>query len=161
MERVILTGFDGTDNSARKAVEKVKLSCHKLILPNDKRKSVEILLNEIKKTSAVCVVMLGQKPCIIDKIAVEPMARGEKGVLRTALDVTASTELIKSLGYDTYISKGCGTSYCNHIYYNCLLSGVNCIFLHIPTLSNISDMSALITAIEGYIKGLSGIPAVL
>lgn len=161
MERVILTGFDGVNNSSRIAVEMADLSCRKLILPNDKLKAAKILLEEIEKTSAVCVVMLGQKPNIADKIAIEPMARGEKDVLKTNLDVTVSAELIKSLGYNAYISKGCGNSYCNHIYYNCLLSGTNCIFLHIPTLSNISDISELVKAIEGYIKVLSGIPAVL
>jgi len=161
MERVILAGFDGVNNSSREAVKRAELSCHKLILPNDRRRSAEILLSEIEKTDAVCVVMLGQKPNIADKIAVEPFARGENGVLRTALDVTATVELIKSLGYNAYISAGCGNSYCNHIYYSCLSSEVNCIFLHIPVLSKISDMSELVKAIEGYVKGLEGIPAVL
>lgn len=161
MEQVILAGFDGVDNPSQMVVERAALSCRKLILPNDKEKSAEILLSEIKKTSAVCVVILGQKPNIKDKIAIESAARGCKGVLKTALDVTVSAQLIKSLGYDAYISKGCGTSYCNHVYYSCLLSGVNCIFLHIPTISNISDMSALISAIEGYVNGLGGIPAAL
>lgn len=161
MDDVILAGFQGEINSAQLVVEKVRAGCHKLIIPNDKEKTVRMLLDEIKEKEAVCVVIIGQKPNIADKIAVEPCAKGEKGILRTSLDVTASVELLKSLGYKAYISKGCGTSYCNHVYYNCLLSGVNCIFLHIPTLSCISDISALTAAIEGYIEGLSGVPAAL
>lgn len=159
MKNIILAGFDGTNNSARIITEGVSLPCSKLILPNDKEKSAELLLSEIRKKSAVCVVMLGQKPQISDKIAVEPRARENGEVLHTALDCTASVRLIKESGYDAYISKGCGNSYCSHIYYECLRSGVNCIFLHIPFMENISDIKRLTEAAEGFISGLSGIPA--
>ncbi len=161
MKNVILAGFDGENNSARLIVERADVTCTKLILPNDKPKSVSLLLSEIERVSAVCVVMLGQKPLITDKIAVEPSAKGKKGVLHTVMDCTASVKLIEKNGYSAYISRGCGNSYCNHIYYECLKSAVNCIFLHVPSLSNISDMSAIIQAVEGYIEGLDGIPALL
>lgn len=161
MSGVILAGFDGVNNTARIIVENTKVDCHKFILPNEKEKSVEILLSEIKEKNAVCVVIIGQKPNIKDKIAVEAFAKGEKGVLRTALDVTSAVELIKVQGYNAYISKGCGTSFCNHIYCNCMLSGINCIFLHVPTISCISDMNALAGAIDGFMNGLAGIPALL
>ncbi len=161
MKNVILTGFDGDCNSSNALVEKADIDCTKLILPDDKAESVRILNEKIKEVSAVCVVMLGQKPVIADKIAVEPCAKKDGDKLYTKMDSTASAKLIKSLGYNAYISKGCGTSYCNNIYYECIETGVNCIFLHIPTMDNITDFSAVKSAIEGYIKGLGGIPAVL
>ena len=161
MENIILAGFDGRNNPARTVTEKAKLPCTKLILPNDKEKAAELLLETMDKTKAVCVVILGQKPCIKDKIAVEPTAERCGNVLHTSLDVTVTAEKIRGNGYDAYISKGCGNSYCNHVYYACLESGVNCILLHIPQMKNISDISALTKAVEGYIGELGSVPSVL
>ncbi len=161
MKNIILAGFDGRNNPARIITEKAELDCTKLILPNDKKKSAELLLETIRKAEAVCVVLLGQKPCIKEKIAVEPTAERNGKILHTPLDVTVTAEKIKENGYNAYISKGCGTSYCNHIYYECLESGTNCIFLHIPQMKNISDINALTKAVEGYIRELGSVPSML
>ncbi len=161
MKNIILAGFDGRNNPARTVVEGAGLNCTKLILPNDRQKSAELLLETIRKVDAVCVIMLGQKPCIKDKIAVEPTAERCGNVLRTSLDVTVTAQKIKENGYTAYISKGCGNSFCNHIYYECLESGTNCIFLHIPQLKNISDITALTRAVEGYIRELGSVPSIL
>ena len=161
MKNIILAGFDGRDNPARTVTEKAELDCTKLILPNDKEKSAELLLETIHRVNAVCVIILGQKPCIKDKIAVEPTSEGCGNTLHTSLDVTVTAEKLKANGYDAYISKGCGNSYCNHIYYECLQSGTNCIFLHIPQMKNISDINTLTKAVEGYIRELGSVPSML
>lgn len=161
MNRVILAGFDGKCNPARIITERVSCGCRKLILPNDKVKSAELLLNEINSAETGVVILLGQKPCIRDKIAVEPTAALCGETLHTSLDVTVTAELIKQSGYAAYISRGCGTSYCNHIYFQCLKSGVNCIFLHVPTMDNISDIKAITKAIECFVNGIAGVPAML
>lgn len=162
MNRVILAGFDGKNNPARMITERAKVPCRKVILPNDRDQSVRVLFDEIDRAETSVVIMLGQKPCIKNKIYVEPTAKRGCEVLITAMDVTVSTELIKASGYNAHIStKGCGTSYCNHIYYECLKRGVCCIFLHVPTLNNISDLRAITRAIEGYINGIAGIPCAL
>lgn len=161
MNRLILAGFDGKNNPARIITERVSCGCRKLILPNDKTKAEELLMNEIKSAETGVVILLGQKPCIKNKIAVEPTAALRGETLRTNLDVTVTAELIKQSGYAAYISRGCGTSYCNHIYFQCLKSGVNCIFLHVPTMDNISDIKALTKAIEGIVNGIAGVPAML
>jgi len=161
MKNIILAGFDGRNNPARTVTEKAELPCTKLILPNDKEKAAELLLETIRRVDAVCVVILGQKPCIKNKIAVEPTAERGGNVLHTPLDVTVTAEKIRGNGYDAYISKGCSNSYCNHVYYECLENGTNCIFLHIPQAKNISDINALTKAVEGYIGELGSVPAVL
>lgn len=161
MNRVLLAGFDGKNNSARVITERVSCDCRRLILPNDRSKSSELLMNEINSAETGVVILLGQKPCIKDKIAVEPTAALCGETLHTTLDVTVTAELIKQSGYAAYISRGCGTSYCNHIYFQCLKSGVNCIFLHVPTMDNISDIKALTKAIEGFVNGIAGVPAML
>ena len=161
MKNVILAGFDGKNNPARMITEKIKADCTKLILPGDKEKSAELLLKTIKEKDAVCVVMLGQKPVIKQKIAVEPTAERNGNVLHTPLDCTVTVQKIRENGCKAYISKGCGNSYCNHIYYECLQSGTNCIFLHIPQMKNISDINTLTKAVEGYIRELGSVPSML
>lgn len=161
MNRVILGGFDGKNNPARMITEKADAPCRKVILPNDREQSVRVLFDEIDRSDTNVVVMLGQKPCIRNKIAVEPSAACGCETLRTTMDVTVSAQLIRENGYAAYISRGCGNSYCNHIYFECLKRGVCCIFLHVPTLNNISDLSAITRAVEGYINGIAGIPCAL
>lgn len=161
MKNIILAGFDGKHNPARIITEKADIPCTKVILPNDKEQSADLLKKVISETNAVCVVMLGQKPAIKDKIAVEPTAKRGEEILHTPLDCAVTVKKIRESGYNAYISRGCGTSYCNHIYYECLKSGTNCIFLHVPMADNISDMSAIINAVEYYIKNLGGVPCVL
>ncbi|MBQ4165247.1 MAG: hypothetical protein IJD85_02890 [Oscillospiraceae bacterium] len=162
MNRVILAGFDGENNPARIVTERAECGCRKVILPNDKERSVKALFVEIDRAETSVVIMLGQKPRIRNKISVEPTARCGCETLHTPMDVTTSAELIKQSGYGAYISScGCGTSYCNHIYFECLKRGVCCIFLHVPTMNNISDINKLITAVEGYIGGIAGIPCML
>ncbi len=161
MNRVILAGFDGANNSARLITEAANVPSRKIILPNDRRQSVKTLFAEIDRAETSVVVILGQKPCIKDKIAVEPSASCGCETLRTAMDVTVSAELIEANGYAAYISKGCGTSYCNHIYFECLKRGICCIFLHVPTLDNISDLGAITKAVEGYVNGIAGVPCAL
>ena len=161
MKNIILAGFDGNNNPARVITEKADIPCTKLILPNDKEKSAKLLLETIKETNAVCVIMLGQKPLIKDKIAVESTAKRGGDILHTALDCTVTVEKLRESGYSAYISHRCGTSYCNHIYYECLNSGANGIFLHVPTLSNISDINIITKAIECYINELGSVPCAL
>ncbi len=161
MNRVILAGFDGKNNPARMITEKANVPCRKVILPNDREQSVKVLFDEIERADTSVVVMLGQKPCIKDKISVEPKAKRGCETLCTLMDVTVSAQLIKENGYSAYISKGCGTSYCSHIYFECLKRGVCCIFLHVPTLNNISDLGTITRAIEGYINGIAGVPCKL
>lgn len=161
MERILLTGFEGRDNPSRIITEGVSIPCRKLILPNDKEKSAEQLHKALEDKSIACVVMLGQKSLIKDKIAVEPYARRNGSVLHTPMDVGVCCGLLKESGYDAYISKGAGNSYCSNIYYECLETGVNCVFLHVPSINNISDMKKIIGVVEKFAEGISGIPAIL
>lgn len=161
MDRILLTGFDGENNSARIIAEKISIPCRKLILPNDKTKSVELLHKTLEDKDICCVIMLGQKTVIKDKIAVEPIAKRGENILHTSLDVTACVKLLENSGYNGYISKGAGNSYCNNIYYECLETGVNCLFLHVPTEENISDIEKITGAIERFLNGISTIPATI
>mgnify|MGYP006336577785 CR=1 FL=1 len=74
MNRVILAGFDGKSNPAKLITNAADVPCRKLILPNDTEQSVKVLFDEIDRTETSVVVMLGQKPCIKDKISVPLIA---------------------------------------------------------------------------------------
>ncbi|MBQ7834492.1 MAG: hypothetical protein IJ385_01800 [Ruminiclostridium sp.] len=161
MNRVLLAGFEGEKNPAKIITEQVKLPCRKVILPNDREKSAEVLRLSLSDKSVTCVVMLGQKPVIRNKIAVEPSAARNGHRLHTAMDCTVAKELLKAGGYNAYISKGAGNSYCNHIYYECLEMGVNCVFLHVPALDNISDTDKIIRAVEHFLSGIAGVPCAM
>lgn len=158
---ILLAAFDGKQNPARLIAEQIQTECHKCILPNDKEQSVQLLLETIRQTSAVCVVALGQKPGVRDKIAVEPSAKLQEHRLHTPLDCTVTAEILRACGYEAYVSRGCGSSYCNHLYYACLAEGINGIFLHTPTLTHISDLNAIIGAIDGYLQQIGSVPCAL
>lgn len=161
MNRIILAGFDGKDSPARIITQSADVSCRRIILPNDREKSVKLLFDEIQRAETSAVILLGQKPCVTDKIAVEPVARRGGEALRTRMDVTVCAELIRENGFDAYISRGCGTSYCNHIYFECLSNGVCCVFLHVPMLQNITDIGAAAQAVSGLVNGIAGVPCML
>lgn len=161
MDKIIVTGFSGADNSSRLLTETVGSDYIKLIFPNDKEKAAEILRNKISEVNPACVVITGQKPLIKNKIAVEAFAKRNGHVLHTKMCCASSVRIIKEHGFNAYISEGCGSSYCNHIYYECLSLGVNCILLHIPSASGISDFTALENAFKGYINNISAIPSLL
>ncbi len=161
MNRIILAGFDGKDNPAKLITELADIPCRKLLLPNDKQHSVELLMSEIHREETGCVVFLGQKPVIKNKISVERCAKKNGKKLYTPLDVTVSAQLIRDNGYAAYISENCGNSCCNHIYGICLENGINCIFLHVPYLKNINDINDIRKAVEGFLNGLAGIPCAL
>ncbi len=161
MKSVILTAFDGKNNVSKRLVESIPTDCTKLILPNDNEKSKKLLRDTIAQVGAVCVILTGQKPKIKNKIAVEAVAKENSTVLHTAMDCTVTKEMLKKNGYDAYISKGCGTSYCNSIYYECLALGVNCIFLHLPNEKNADNFDNMVNAVKNYINSLASVPVAL
>lgn len=162
MSQFILAAFDGVNNTSRLVMERVDIDTNpKLLLPNDKQKSVEVLTAAVMEHEPACVILLGQKPVIRNKIAVETSAKLCGEVCHTNMDATTITELIKGTGYGAYISDGCGTSYCNNIYYHALGMGVNTAFLHVPCKKNVTDMNALVKAVQAVMDGLAGVPAML
>lgn len=162
MSQFILAAFDGAENTSRIVIECVETYPNrKVLLPNDKLKSVEVLTAAIKRYEPACVILMGQRPVVCNKIAVEKSAKLCGEVRSTNMDVASITELIKGSGYDAYISGSCGTSYCNHIYWHALGMGVNTVFLHVPYKKNVSDINALVKAVQAVTDGLAGVPALL
>ena len=113
MSQFIVAAFDGAENSSRIVLERLEIGSEcKLLLPNDKQKSAEVLAAAVQKQhDPACVILMGQKPVIRDKIAVETTAVLCCEERRTNMDATTVAEIIRGADYDAYISGGCGTSY--------------------------------------------------
>ena len=75
MKNIILAGFDGKNNPARTVTEKAELPCTKLILPNDKVRDSELLIEMLSETHFDYVLSFGQRPNIKDKVHIETNAR--------------------------------------------------------------------------------------
>lgn len=150
MGELVFAGFDGEDNPARLLVERVSAPCRRVIMPNDYALSAELMRGEVsRKPSAV--IMTGQKPSIRSKIAVEQFARSGADVLKTRFDCKEVVRFFRENGYDAYISSGAGNSYCNAVYAQVLKIYPRGLFLHIPTLENISDLGELVRAFDYFI----------
>ncbi len=161
MRELILAAFDGEHSSSRIVLEQAEVSCRKLLLPNDGERTVELLYDAIRSEPTFCVILLGQRSSIQDKISVEPSARLNGEALRTPMDVGTVRSLIRSAGYAAYISRGCGTSRSNGVYYRLLGMGLNAVLLHLPAEKNISDIPALVKAVENVAVNVPGIPTLL
>lgn len=139
LETCLVTAFDGEDNSSRIICKKLKADCKKIILPNHKTASCEMLKKELDDGFRY-VFSLGQKTLIKNKISVEDTAKLNGKILKS--NAESVSEIIKKFGYDCYVSHNAGTSFCNNLYYFGLdhiaenQIKTNMFFLHVPFAEN-------------------------
>lgn len=116
-----------------------------LILPNDKVKDSEKLLNVIEQKRPDLIISFGQRPNIKNKVHIETTAKCGGEMIYTAFDCEELKQLFEQNGMVSQISYNAGTSYCNQLYFNVMQEivqkGLNTkmVFIHIPYLKNISD----------------------
>lgn len=151
MGGLVFAGFDGDDNPARILVERVSVPCRRVILPNDNGGAAALMHAELARAPSA-VIMTGQKPAIRSKIAVERFARSGQRVLETGFDCRAVVRFFRENGYYAYLSSGAGNSYCNAVYAEVLKTFPRALFLHIPTLENISDLGGLVAAFDKFLS---------
>ena len=111
----LVTAFDGEENSSKIICERLRADCKKIILPNDKILSCEMLKKEIDSGGFKYIFSLGQKPVIKNKITAEDTARHGEKVLKVNAGPVCG--LINQYGYDCRISHNAGTSFCNNLYF--------------------------------------------
>lgn len=148
--KVLLTGFRGS--SAEQLIKKTN-GFDMLILPNDKVKDSEMLINVIVSKKYDYVFSFGQRPIIKNKVHIETTARNGITSVETDVDCEQFQKLFETNGITAKISHNAGTSYCNSLYYN----GLNYIqqnnlktkvvFIHIPFSKNIDDTDSFFTRI--------------
>lgn len=157
-ENVLLTGFSGT--SSEMLVQKA--GDQPVILPNDKIRDSQIVLEELKRGSYDYLISFGQKPNSKDKIYIETTAREAGHYCNTNFDVLKLRQALEKEHITVQISNNAGCSFCNTLYWNVLnyiiqyKLGVKMIFLHIPFYKNISDPRDFFERILAAIGGCTG-----
>ena len=148
--KVLLTVFRGS--SAEQLIERSN-GFDTLILPNDKVKDSEKLINKIIDGTYDYVFSFGQKPNIKNKVYIETTAKNGVISVETDFDCERLQKLFKSNGVAAKISHNAGTSYCNSLYFNGLSYIQNSklktkmVFVHIPFLKNIDDTDSFFAKI--------------
>ena len=139
--RILLTAFLGT--SAEDLVQGSKYRL--LLLPNDKVKDSELLIEMLSTESFDYVVSFGQRPNIKNKVHIETTAKAGDMCMDTGFDYGRLQNVFEQKGIDARISGNAGTSFCNQIYFNGLKyigqSGLNTqmVFVHVPFLKNVDN----------------------
>lgn len=144
MTDILLTAFRGT--SSEKLIRQIDSSKYKkVLLPNNKEKDSEIVDKMISDGKYKYVICLGQKPIMKDKVAIETTAKCRDISINTSFQYIELKNILEENGIEVKISHNAGTSYCNCLYYNCMMHlkqkelNTKVIFIHIPMLKNITD----------------------
>lgn len=131
----------------------------KIYLKNDKLKSTQQILNVMKPSSFI--ILFGQKPLIKNKVFIELQAKKDNQVLFTDINYNLLSQVFVKNGVNTYSSNNCGTSYCNHLYFEILehiasfALNSSVIFIHIPYIKNINNSTVFFQSLENVIVDLS------
>ena len=144
-KNVLLTAF--CNSSAELLLKNVK-NYKTLILPNDKIKDSEKLIDVISSEKFDYVISFGQRPNIKDKVHIETTAKDGDYHIATDFDCEKLNHLFARKGMVSKISHNAGTSYCNQLYLNGLkyictnALDTKMIFIHIPYEKNITDFDS-------------------
>lgn len=119
-----------------------------LVLPNNKVRDSELLIEMLSKTNFDYVLSFGQRPNIKDKVHIETTARDGELRLDTVFDCERLKMLFEQNGISAKLSHNAGTSFCNRLYWNGLkyiaehALETRMVFVHVPFANNISDINA-------------------
>lgn len=143
--RVLLTAFRG---SSAEQLIKYANGFDTLVLPSNKVKDAEKLINKIADGTYNYIFSFGQKPNIKNKVHIETTARNGVTYVETDFDCEQLQKLFESNGVVAKISHNAGTSYCNSLYFNGLSYTqknkieTKMVFVHIPYLKNIDNLDS-------------------
>ena len=133
-----------------------------LVLPNDKVRDSELLIEMLSKTHYDYVLSFGQRPNIKDKVHVETTARDGELRLDTVFNCERLRLLFEQNGIQAKLSHNAGTSFCNKLYWNGLKYieehelETKMVFVHVPFVKNIKDFELFRQRIYNTLKVLEG-----
>lgn len=150
--KVLITGFEGFNNSSKILLDHFPNEIDKLYLKNSKMESVQQLLKEVQCYDTI--LAFGQKPCLKNKVSVEKQAALNGNIMLSHFDFESIKDFFAGK-YPLRFSMNAGTSFCNHLYYYGLKelssSEKKMVFIHIPMLQNIDNMDSLVDTLKSYI----------
>lgn len=143
-KRILLTAFRGT--SAELLIKDVK-DFETLLLPNNKVRDSELLIEKISASDYDYIISFGQRPNIKDKVHIETTARDGDACLNTGFDYGLLQQSFIKNGIPAKLSENAGTSFCNRLYWNGLRylaekaeeKRTKMVFVHVPFEKNVHD----------------------
>lgn len=160
MKKILLTAFRGTSAELLVRDRAIDAQYKVLLLPNDKVKDSELLIETLEQECFGYVIGLGQRPNIKDKVHIETTARKGELCIDTAFDCEALKQAFEQSGLSVKISHNAGTSFCNELYWNGLKYiaenklDTKMVFVHVPFGKNISEMDVFSDKVCGGINEL-------
>lgn len=158
-KNILLTAFRGTSSE-------LLLNGFKdfpvLVLPNDKVRDSELLIETLSKAHFDYVLSFGQRPNIKDKVHVETTARNGELQLETVFDCERLRLLFEQNWIQAKLSHNAGTSFCNKLYWNGLKYieehklETEMVFVHVPFEKNIGMFEVFQQGIYNTLKVLEG-----
>ena len=143
---ILYTAFNGKNNSSKILLDNID-SNNKLYLKNSFTTSVSQLEKKLISEDFDLVISFGQAPLEKDTIKIETIGKN-KNEYKTKYDYNSLKKKLDE-NFKTIISLDAGNYLCNNIYY-CGLKFINennlntkMIFIHIPPISNISNIKQL------------------
>ena len=145
-KNILLTAF--RDTSAELLLKESN-EFQVLVLPNDKVRDSELLIDMLSKTKFDYVLSFGQRPNIKDKVHIETTAREGEVCLDTVFDCERLRLLFEQNGIPAKLSHNAGTSFCNRLYWNGLQylaehqekKRTKMVFVHVPFEKSICDVA--------------------
>lgn len=161
--KILITGFEGNNNSAKILLDNIKEKCKQdiLYLKND----FEVSSNQIEEKMLQnydYVLIFSQKPNTRN-IYLENNAVLEETKLETDDYYGVLKEKLESNNYKVISSCDAGNYLCNNVFFKALeFKQINNLktkiaFIHIPTIDNIEDIKHLANTILDYINILSDV----
>ncbi len=151
---VLYTAFNGKNNSSKILLDYVKAdNCDKLYLRNSFITSVKQLNNKIKDNNYDLIISFGQAPLDRDTLKIETIGKNND-YYETNYDYNYLKIKLED-NYNVIVSNYAGNYLCNNIYYNGLKYikennlKTKMIFIHIPKINDISNISNLANKIGG------------
>ena len=162
MDNILLAGFDGQNNSAKVLLDRLstKPNIDKLYLQNDYKKCASQIIKHIKTNKYKLIIAFGQKPAA-KSIFIERYADTNGRNYKTIFQYELLKSLFSEKGYAVKISDNAGNYLCNHVY-GAGLSYLEqqklfmpYLFIHIPTLKNLTNINMLAVVIDEYIDRIA------
>lgn len=141
---ILLTAFRGT--LAELLIQDI-IDYETLLLPNDKLRDSELLIEKICASHYDYIISFGQRPNIKDKVHIETSARDGEACLNTEFDYGLLQQLFIQNNVPAKLSHNAGTSFCNRLYWNGLRylaekpedKRTKMVFVHVPFVKNVHD----------------------
>lgn len=161
-KRILLTAFRGTSAEVLVTQENIKKRYEILLLPSDRVKDSELLIEALKQEHFDYVISLGQRPNIKGKVHIETRAGKDGEFLDTAFDCASLKDIFEQNGLPAKLSSNAGTSFCNELYRNGLMYisenklDTKMVFIHVPFVKNISDMGEFVRRTATTVENFEG-----